>query len=897
MKPLPRVFSFLVFAVIAGVGLSSAENGSNPLLVDPVFSLDRVRIKGAPPEFDSESLRVPLKNSFLFHSRMHKLARRLENEAGLPKNFILFEALQKQYVNGFRLRGFLDANASVEAVGQPGKRTLLVTLKPGKRFAYRGFDIDPAVPAAFLPRLRMALGLDPEGLEKLRREQALWERYKSQAVLPGAKGSKRWFGVLGLLSPSQDKEEAGDILPFPGADSPETAPFKDNISNPPGFFEDTLLQTITSLQKNAELLHVVPEVPFSLDKSWREDATQLVGEEAARQGFPDVQVTADPVRGKNGIFRVRVGLDGSDTPLRLGKLHLIGVTLHEPEKVKAWIVEKAGLAPGTLLTSEVLAKAKRILMHSFHFYDVGIRPSVLSGTADLLITLRDSPRLPLLGAEVSPEQHILRQAGRFMGKIRSVTFTGEALVGGPDQLLRSTLQVDDQSVRLRLDWPRGDGNASLDMESRDGMMFFLRAPDAPPFQWKEPVQSSLVVSVHHLCSPEQQEDETTQLMGSIRAGMEMSTRNETGSFIRLETVFEPAALILSDKDGGKLRVVSDSPVETVLVRTSPEGASRRIVVRKKDDAVTGIRLEFEEGADENGTSAKYALLLSDTLLPAALAKRAAPAAPLSSRDFWKAVGRRTGELIQFIVESHSHELREHLPVPPNAMPALMEELVVPLLQGFAFAATEEEDEPVAQRSPQGKWYFRASLRSLLRDEPGETNWEEQALSFLEESLGWKKNTWPHSLVAMGFNIYLGRSQNLFKDLNALIRDDSIGPLGNMALAGMCGIVGIAPGQRAFTMKARRSMGWLFVWEDLESLGIAQRLPALFASLPRDAVLREILPEDKRDGFDDLHARIRATTSQTERAKLSRSLAYLLYQAHFRQKLLDALTNSLEGKFQ
>lgn len=896
MRPSPRCLSlpaFTLAALLAGVSASSAETAPNLLLVDPVFSLDRIRIQGAPPDFDTDSLHSPLKNSLLFNSWMHKLARELENEAGLPKNFILFQALGKDYVNGFRLRGYLDAKASVEAGGEPGKRILDVTLDVGERFACRGVFIDPAVPAAFRPRLRMALGLDPEALEALRKEQALGEKSTARNVLPGAKGEKRWFGSLALLSPSLDMD---DPIPFPDP----AALFDADASDPPGFFEDTLIETIHSLQEEAELLAAAPEVPFPLDKSWREDATQLVGEEAARRGFPGVQVTAVPVRGKDGTYRVRVGIEGAGVPLRFGELRLRGVTLHKPEKVKTWLAEKAGLAPGTLLTTERLVKAKRVLLDSCSFYDVGVRPSALSGKADLLVTLRDSPRLPLLGAVSSPEQRILRQVGRFFGDVRSITLTGRARSQTPKGLIRATVQGDDRAVRLRIDGSWMDGNVSLHLESRDGLLLFHHAPDAPPLARRLPVRGQVAFLGQLLVEPKKREDNSTEARGSFGFGLGMSAGNSVGSVIRLESLLEPAALLLDEETGGNdLSIASDSPAETVLIRTDPKGEKRRIVIRKKDGVVTSLRVNADGVMDGNGTRVDYSILLTSSPLPPVAVQDAPTVTPLPALDFWKAVGRRSGELFRGVVERHAPELREDLPVPPNAMPALMEQLVVPLLHGIAsgYVDDEEEDALAAQRSPQGKWYFRSNLHSLLRDAPGETNFEDNFRAFLEDTLHWKEGTWPNRLAGLALNLYFGRSQTLFKDLNALLQDDSIGPLGNMALARLCGIIGIAQAEHLFTLKARRSMGWLFVWEDLEALGVAQRLSALFASLPQGAVLRQILPEDERDAFDGLHARIRAETGQAERAKLTRSLAYLLYQAHFRQKLLDALTNSLEGKFQ
>jgi TPR repeat protein len=844
------------------------------LSAEPVVSPHDIQITGGE-SFDHDTIRASLKSNPNFVGWMSELNRKGFEQ---PRQSILFDSLAHNVLTGLRLRGFLDGKVSIDSVGEPGDSTLSVQIKEGRQWKYKGVEIADGIPEWLMPRLRMALGQAPQELARFR------DRLLPESNKPYLKGKALWFGRTDLLSPSISVAKK---LVDPEA---EGAGYFHAQGHQllPRFDATPLASHLQWLKEFSTNQRKLANIPFAFDKKWQRCATLLIGELGAARGQPGVAIEVTPVR-RGAFFHTRIGVTGLQ-PIRLGGIQLTGLKNHDPAEVRKWLADEAGLVGGELLTTGRLESVRQDLLDSCSFYDVGVRPAKLEGETDLLITLSDSPRLPNLGAKRTPAEKLLMEAGRFVARSKHLQLN--LRLDHPSSP-SFTLSAGDRLVRIQLETKDGNKSKVGKIEARDNRLFIQGAPGSVPLASE--VSKSVEFYLGLTIVPDEVADANESIAkGNFSFSFGFSNKKVGSPGIMIHRKVMPAIFVLRDTEGkADYRIVSQDARRTIIASNEKE-----YVVHRRQGVLHAVEIRPGlPGEKEDETPFKSLSIIFRLDSPDDSSSFPEDTPLLDESSFWTEVVQLAypsmRDLLTQLMEAEEEtgdgdvtaKQRNASVVQQELFFAMVQSVLVPFagkLSDF-FELNKATGEETAPLSPQvtadGKLVFHCCFQGFLNASNSEP-FGVLLDRFYEDSLQWNKGFWPRMLADAGFSLYSGETKNLGGTLNALANDSSLGPLGNLAIAHLCEIIGMKPAVPHFLKRARQSGSFLLFEDDLKQLGLINNLPGLFEELSQDPKFYAALAPEIRARFKEYHVTLLAATDPKKKQALAQQLAFLLFRAYF-----------------
>jgi hypothetical protein len=315
----------------------------------------------------------------------------------------IVQSLEKELEVALLANGYPGAVFKLNLFSSPKNYGIMIELNEGDKSEFLGFETPSDLPSWLKKWSEAFLGIYEESIEASLKKTTSWRCQKGEVLethsggfftsLSGQRSSgQSWFGDADLLSPSKQKEEFFQ----------------------PGFFLERanlaqmrLIESLKSIRTSLS--------PNNLhDMLKRESDLQLLlGCEGARRGYPSIKSHFSPVMKKGG-YVIRLQLKGFDTPLSFAGLRIVGMSQHSAKEIENWILLNCNLKLGQILKTKDMVNLRRSLLESCSFHDVGVWPLGLSGSCELLVSLRDEKELPKLGMELTSKQELARKVANLL---------------------------------------------------------------------------------------------------------------------------------------------------------------------------------------------------------------------------------------------------------------------------------------------------------------------------------------------------------------------------------------------------------------------------------------------------------------------------------------------------
>jgi antitoxin component YwqK of YwqJK toxin-antitoxin module len=765
------------------------------LISQSPISADLIKVTGGS-SFDHDSLLKFIKENSVFIGAFWTANAGVKDKLGF-----LCQVLSDDILEQFQYRGFLDVNVKFTTENREGEQGLLIEIEEGEQFKFLGYEVDQDIPEWLATHLNTFLGRDANGITESIKKISAYQ-FSMDFGENFSTSKQRWFGQTDLLSPSKqniilDPEESGFSSKY------------DTLSA-----QKFLSDDLVFLSRNSS---------FSYPLLWQSEESIKVLIEciAARKGFPGVKFEFKEVREPDG-FRLSASLSRFDIPLRFSGIQLSGLTEHEPDVVKDWIIRNHNLVNGkTLITTSLLKKIQTSLLESCCFYDVGVHPLSLIGNSPLIITLRDHENLPKLNHEFSKTQKVLREVAIFLSRNPdfhlSKNFNNDSSIG----VGRVTASYEQLNDRLSLEVQSDSGKSMAEIALDQN---FLSVILADPISFAARKPASLNMTAFGGLTVQ---DSNNGRMRYLSFGLSLRTISTFGA--RVNTFFTPSVLLLQD---GKydIELIADNESEQVL----------------KNDSLSARVINDEQGI--------FKIEITTLDLPRFSLLFTRNRSLVAEGDWDGEDDFSLKNVLSFLapVLGQVHSV-------PNSGKDLgsfiLNEILIPKLTNLLGSTIFQTEQKSPSLSPilvnqKGKYSL---VGNVFNDSTGVIDASAGLKEGIRTGLGWQTDRWPTLLMEAAISgLMEGNSKKLFEILNSVLKSDRVGPLGNISFALFCD--GFVSKKLAvqFFRKAKDSNLFMLFMDDLGALNLSGDLTVLIAELlANKELLEDLLGVSKIHQTDEL----------------------------------------------
>ena len=797
IENLPAVDSNeLIAGVSHKIDTDSTNNIPDDLLISlSPISVDLIEVTGGS-SFDHDSLLKFIKENSVFNGAFWTANPGVKDKFGF-----LSQVLSDDILKQFQYRGFLDANVKITTPNKDGEQGLLIEIDEGEQFKFLGYEVDKDTPEWLASHLNTFLGRDASGItesiKKISTYQFSMDFGENLSI-----SKQRWFGQTDLLSPSKqniilDPEESGFSSKY------------DTFSA-----QKYLSDGLIFLSRNPS---------FSYPILWQpeESIKVLIECIAARKGFPGVKFEFKEVREPDG-FRLSASVCDFDSPLRFSEIQLSGLTEHEPNFVKDWIIRNHNLEnEKTIITTSLLKKIRTSLLESCCFYDVGVRPLSLMGNSPLVITLRDHENLPKLDDEFSKTQKVLREVAIFLSRNPDIhlskNFNNDTSIG-VGRVIASYEQLND---KLSFEVQSGSGKRMAEIALDQN---FLSVILADPISFAARKPASLNMTAFGGLTVQ---DSGNGRMKNLSFGIVLQTISSFGA--RVNTFFTPSVLLLQDEkyDMELIKVTDDEQVledDSLSTRViNDEQGISKIEITSLD--LPGFSLLFTRNRSlvaQVDWDGEDDFSLKNVLSFLAPAMNKVHLVPNSGRD--------VGSVI-------------------------FNEILIPKLTNLLGSTIFQTEQKNPILSPilvnqEGKYSLTGNV---FNNSTGVIDASAGLKEGIRTGLGWQTDRWPTLLIeAVISGLLEGNSKKLFEILNSVLNSDRVGPLGHLSFAIFCDNYVSKDFAGQFFRKAKDSNLFMLFMDDLGALNLSGDLTILIPELlANKELLDDLLGVSKTHQTDEL----------------------------------------------
>jgi len=666
--------------------------------------------------------------------------------------------LVREAKNFLKSLGYLDSKVSAKQSIIENKILVSLHVTTGEVSKFLGYEIDPKYPAWLSQLIRVLTGVKAESYgDYIRSVEALdlsdgMFSANQQVVFSNSDLSQekyyRWFGDA-------------DLLIFPK---------KQEGSAFPGFTSLDYASALASIAGGGDKDSVWLNLSLS---RYLEEINLIAGAQAARKGYPGLELSFQSRRVDNGFYMV-IHAKGFKEALTLGEIIIDGLSSHEPQMVENWVRKEINLSNGQILKTSDFQNLRNKLFESGSFYHVGVRPSKLSGDCDLLITLRDHKHLPQLGADLAPEQEALRLLARFIFKKPN---------------LKARFKIADKEISLFLD--QRNPVISLKISSSDtkqGDLTISFSEDRFYLHDENPEKGGkqFLMSIGGVLSLGLQLNPSAEKSRNFSMGMGFSNMKKG---LHIITDFTPAGLLYSKSEKLFDQVtklddewILDSQSMNISIKTEQGEVKEVKLVTKPSLAlpVAGLEILFTE--ENIGPQKDYLSTFERT-------------------ETEKISHHIKNALNVFFQEpENSEEEYEHSLIKNLLLPKALDLLAIL----FSTDSVLNKNHSLGIEAPRNQKLDQAEL-----------NIED----YLAQLLGWESGTWPSQLLQTYFYLQHRDAQSFFTSIGQAMDSDQIGPLGNLLFGVLCQNINSHEGVRNFYFKTRLSNEAPFLIADLRDLNL------------------------------------------------------------------------------
>ncbi|MBT3666870.1 MAG: hypothetical protein HN548_05260 [Opitutae bacterium] len=774
---------------------SSAKLPDDLLISPPPISADSIEVTGAS-SFDHDSLLKFIKGNSVFTGAFWRACPGVKDKLGF-----LSQCLSGDILEQFQYRGFLDVKLQFTTQKRDGEEGLLIEIEEGDQLKFLGYVVDQDTPTWLASHLNTFLGRDANGItgaiKKISSYQFAMDFGENSSF-----SKQRWFGQSDLLSPSKQKISLD--------------------SNESGF--SSRYDTSSAQKYLSDDLSFLSRNPnFSYPLLWQSEESIKVLIEciAARKGYPGVKFEFKEVRERGG-FRLLASLDGVDVPLRFSGIQLSGLTEHEPDLVKDWIVRNHNLEDGkTLITTSLLKKIRTSLLESCCFYDVGVRPLSLKGNSPLIITLRDNKNLPKLNDELSETQKVLRTVAIFLSRNPDFHLSKNLNNDSERGMGRATVSYEQLNDRLSFELQSDSGKRMAEIALDQDFLSIILA-DPISFAARKPASLNLSVFGGLVV-----QDSEEGRMRHASFGLGLQTVSAFGA--RVNTFLIPSSLLLKDEKYD-IELVADRGSEQVL----------------KNDSISARVINDELGISKIHITSpnlpEYSLLLTRNR-------------SLLAEDNWDGENDFSSkEVLSFLAPVMS-QVHSDPGSGKDLGSVVFNKLLIPKLTNLLASTIFKTVEQGPILSPilvnqEGKYFL---TDNVFNDSNGLIDASADMKEGIRAGLGWQADRWPTLLMeAVISGLMEGNSKKLFEILISVLSSEEVGPLGNLSFAIFCDNFVSKDFAVQFFKKAKDSNLFMLFMDDLGALNVSGDLTALIPELlANEELLEDLLGVSKTNQTDEL----------------------------------------------
>ena len=824
------------FSLIKKETNSTAKIPEDLLISLSPISADLIEVTGGS-SFDHDSLLKFIKENSVFNGAFWTANPGVKDKLGF-----LCQVLSDDILKQFQYRGFLDVNVKFTSENREGEPGLLIEIEEGEQFKFLGYEVDQDMPEWLASHLNTFLGRDANGITESIEKISAYQ-FSMDFGENLSKSKQRWFGQTDLLSSSKqniilDSEESGFSSKY------------DTFSA-----QKYLTDDLVFLSRN-------PSFSYPLLWQSQESIKVLIECIAARMGFPGVKFEFKEVR-ESGGFRLLASLSRFDVPLRFSGIQLSGLTEHEPDLVKDWIIRNHNLEnEKTIITTSLLKKIRTSLLESCCFYDVGVRPLSLIGNSPLIITLRDHENLPKLNDEFSKTQKVLREVAIFLSRNPdfhlSLNVNNDSSIG----VGRVTASYEQLNDRLSLEVQSDSGKSMAEIALDQN---FLSVILAEPISFAARKPASLNMSVFGGLTIQ---DSGNGRMKNLSFGIVLQTISSFGA--RFNTFFTPSVLLLQDEkyDMELIKVTEDEQVlKNDLTSTrviNDEQGIFKIEITSLD--LPGFSLLFTRNSSlvaQGGWDGEDDFSLKNVLSFLAPFMGQVHSVPNSGKDL--------GSVI-------------------------LNEILIPKLTNLLGSTIFQTEQKNLSLSPilvnqNGKYSL---VGNVFNDSTGVIDASAGLKEGIRAGLGWQTDRWPTLLMeAVISGLLEGNSKKLFEILNSVLKNDRVGPLGNLSFAIFCDNYVSKDFAGQFLRKAKDSNLFMLFMDDLGALNLSGDLTILIPELlANKELLEDLLGVSKTHQTDELFTQWIDNLRKIGDGDPVNDLMAKMYRIYLRENIIK----SIEGEY-
>lgn len=538
-----------------------------------------------------------------------------------------------------------------------------------------------------------------------------------------------------------------------------------------------------------------PGAPAPFDERWRTRARARVAEVMAAEAFSGATIDLRLERSESGSANLQLQVFGQTTQREIDSIELLAPERTDAERLREWLERDVGLRKGVVPRSELLDLARVRLERTGCFMDPEVELVPVAGDptrARVEIRLRDDPRLPAFGRELSENQRFfLAIHDWMMGPLASGAEDLRATIraGSGALMVQATYNAQEGAVvRIRTVAGEGPATETAISAAREEIMWYggrqrraLRQPS--------PAVGCLQVSL----DPADPGSHGPPL--TFRVGVGATSHRSGASSVAFEARVEPPALMLAASAYDWVREVDGDRVSLRggdWVRVARDPGSGRSFELALTDPRSEVYLEGGPG-----------LLARDRL---ALEEAAAgwPLTGTGDRPMCDAI-----ELLLDDVLAHAVAL--------NKIPATAAERGRELWRGMRAALAEPLETYLAERDPVRAERFKLP-RGTHADGARSVQWLREGLQVALAAARdyWSPDSWIVLLITAVHGQLDSDPARAKASLRTLLEPGRTGPRGCWVAAWTLRELGL-PGNLSFGERGLAMLQFEPFWRDLTAV--------------------------------------------------------------------------------